>query len=185
MAEESVWRSRLRWRWRGALQWPVFAALTVLDAVLLGFLPIAGDEGTDFVPALLLAMFFNLVAVALLAPLVAMAVRRRRPGLARDLAELVLAGAGADRPHPGRRAAGRGLVRARAVHRLRPLPRRRRPATAAGPGRVRPGCRGTASPGPPVRRRGRARVGRGIRRMRRMDPRGAGRPFLGRPLTVR
>ena len=87
MAEESVWRSRLRWRWRGALQWPVFAALTVLDAVLLGFLPISGDEGTDFVPGLLLAMFFNLVAVALLAPLVAMAVRRRRPGLPKVVAE--------------------------------------------------------------------------------------------------
>ena len=69
MESESLWRSRLRWRWRGALQWPAFVALTILDALLLGLLPIAGDEGTDFVPAFLLAMFFNLLAVALVGPL--------------------------------------------------------------------------------------------------------------------
>ena len=62
MASESLWRSRLRWRWRGALQWPLFVVLTIVDAFLLGELPIAGDGGTTFVPALLLAFFFNLVA---------------------------------------------------------------------------------------------------------------------------
>lgn len=87
MADESLWRSRLRWRWRGALQWPAFIALTVLDALLLGVLPISGDDGTELVPALLLAMFFNLLAVAVAAPLVALLVRRRRPDLPKVVAE--------------------------------------------------------------------------------------------------
>jgi hypothetical protein len=81
MAAESLWRSRLRWRWRGALQWPAFLVLTVADALLLGVLPISGENGTGFVPALLLAMFFNLVAVAVGAPLAAIVLRRRRPSL--------------------------------------------------------------------------------------------------------
>jgi hypothetical protein len=77
---ERVWASRLRWRFRGAWQWPSFAALTVVDAVLLHELPIAG-EGPDWFPALLLAMFFNLVAVAVAGPLLGLLWRRRRPEL--------------------------------------------------------------------------------------------------------
>lgn len=84
-SDEPLWRSRLRWRWRGALQWPVFLGLTIADALLLGVLPIAGDGGTDLVPALLLAFFFNLVALAVAAPLVSMRLRRRR----RDLPKVV------------------------------------------------------------------------------------------------
>lgn len=87
MQSESLWRSRLRWRWRGALQWPAFIALTFLDAVLLGLLPISGDAGTDVVPALLLAMFFNLLAVALVGPLAAALLRRRRPDLPKVVAQ--------------------------------------------------------------------------------------------------
>lgn len=81
MPAESLWRSRLRWRLRGALLWPTFIALTLFDAILLGVLPIAGDGGTDFVPALLLGFFFNLVAVAVVAPFAALALRRRRGDL--------------------------------------------------------------------------------------------------------
>jgi hypothetical protein len=87
MEDESLWRARLRWRWRGALQWPAFALLCLLDALLLGVLPIAGDGGTDFVPAFLLAMFFNLLAVALVGPLAAIALRRRRPDLPKIVAQ--------------------------------------------------------------------------------------------------
>jgi hypothetical protein len=87
MEVESLWRSRLRWRWRGALQWPAFVALCVADALLLGVLPIAGDAGTDFVPAFLLAMFFNLIAVALVGPLAAIVLRRRRPDLPKVVAQ--------------------------------------------------------------------------------------------------
>ena len=86
MEVESLWRSRLRWRLRGALLWPVFIALTLLDAVLLGVLPISGTGGTDFVPALLLGFFFNLLVVTVVAPFVAMALRRRRPDLPKVVA---------------------------------------------------------------------------------------------------
>ena len=83
---EPLWRSRVRWRFRGALLWPAFWLLTLFDALLLGRLPIAGDGGTAFVPALLLAGFFNLVAVAIVAPLAGMALRRRRGDLPRVVA---------------------------------------------------------------------------------------------------
>ena len=87
MEVESLWRSRLRWRWRGALQWPAFAVLCLGDALLLGVLPITGDDGTDFVPAFLLAMFFNLLAVALVGPAAALVLRRRRPDLPKVVAQ--------------------------------------------------------------------------------------------------
>lgn len=87
MASESLWRSRLRWRTRGALLWPLFCVLTLADAILLGFLPIAGDDGTGFVPALLLAGFFNLLVVAVVGPLTASLLRRRRRDLPRVVAQ--------------------------------------------------------------------------------------------------
>ena len=87
MEVEPLWRSRLRWRWRGALLWPAFAVLTLLDAVLLGVLPIAGDRGTPFVGGLLLAMTFNLILVAVVAPLLALWLRRRRPDLPKVVAQ--------------------------------------------------------------------------------------------------
>lgn len=37
--------TRLRWRVRGAWQWPAFVLLTLADAALLHWLPLAG-EGT-------------------------------------------------------------------------------------------------------------------------------------------
>ena len=86
MAAEPLWPSRLRWRFRGALQWPAFWVLTVVDALLLGELPIAGDGGTGFIPALLLAGFFNLLVVAVLAPAAGTVLRRRRSDLPRVVA---------------------------------------------------------------------------------------------------
>ena len=82
----AVWPGRLRWRLRGALQWPLFAVLTIVDAALLCLLPISGT-GPGFASALLLAMFFNLVAVAALGRIVAAWVRRRRPAIPRIVAE--------------------------------------------------------------------------------------------------
>ena len=86
---ESVWRQRLRWRLRGAWQWPVFAVLTVVDAALAAWLPWTG-EGADAIGAFLFAGFLNLLAVAVLAPFLGMALRRRRRDLpfmiARDYA---------------------------------------------------------------------------------------------------
>lgn len=60
--------------------------LTVADAVLLMVRPITGT-GPALVPAVLLAMFFNLVAVAGLGRLVARLWRRRRPDLPPMVAE--------------------------------------------------------------------------------------------------
>jgi hypothetical protein len=83
---ERVWHRRLRWRLRGAWQWPAFIALTLLDGVLLAELPFYGDGAGGFVPGVLLAGFLNLFAVAVLAPAVGRLVRRRRPDLPRPVA---------------------------------------------------------------------------------------------------
>jgi hypothetical protein len=83
MVESVRWR-RLRWRLRGAWQWPTFIVLTVVDAVLVARLPFQG-EGTDAVGAFLVAGIFNILAVALLAPVGGMLLRRRR----RDLPTLI------------------------------------------------------------------------------------------------
>jgi hypothetical protein len=91
---ERVWASRLRWRLRGAWLAPLLVLLTLLDALLIHWRPLAGDGPTGFFAALLLASFLNLVAVAALAPFVGMAWRRARPELpvvvARDRAGVVL-----------------------------------------------------------------------------------------------
>jgi hypothetical protein len=92
MVESVRWR-RLRWRLRGAWQWPAFAVLTVVDALLIAFLPFQG-EGAHVVGAVLAATFFNLVAVAFVAPLAGAVLRRRRRDLpamiARDYAGTAL-----------------------------------------------------------------------------------------------
>ena len=84
---EALWRSRLRWRMRGAWQWPAFAVALVVDTVLLSRLPIAGDQGPDPFPALLLAGFFNLIVVAVGAPLAGAWLRRRRRTLPKVVAD--------------------------------------------------------------------------------------------------
>jgi hypothetical protein len=80
---------RLRWRLRGAWQWPAFAVLTVVDAVLITHLPFQGD-GPNALGAAWVATAANLFAVALLAPPAGAVVRRLRPDLpwviARDYA---------------------------------------------------------------------------------------------------
>jgi len=92
MVESVRWR-RLRWRLRGAWQWPAFIVLTVVDAVIVARLPFQG-EGTDVMGAFLVAGFFNLLAVALLAPAFGWLLRKRRRDLpfmiARDYAGAVL-----------------------------------------------------------------------------------------------
>jgi hypothetical protein len=92
MVESVRWR-RLRWQLRGAWQWPAFIALTLVDALLVARLPFQG-EGTDVMGAFLVAGFFNLLAVALLAPAFGFLLRRRRRDLpfiiARDYAGTAL-----------------------------------------------------------------------------------------------
>jgi hypothetical protein len=77
---------RARWRLRGAWQWPTFALVTLADAALLHWLPLAGD-GTGWVPALLLAGCLNLIVVAVLGGLGGWALRRRRPDLPKVVAD--------------------------------------------------------------------------------------------------
>ena len=84
---ERQWWTRLRWRLRGATMWPAFLVALVVDAVLLRVLPIAGDTAPDVFAVALLAFFFNLVAVAVGAPLLGRFVRRRRPGLPKVVAD--------------------------------------------------------------------------------------------------
>ncbi|MET0602317.1 MAG: hypothetical protein ABW167_10035 [Baekduia sp.] len=91
----AVWRSRLRWRLSGAWQWPAFAILTALDAVILARLPFSGGRA-ELLGCLLAAGLLNLVIVAVGSHLGGWLVRRRRPDLPREIA--------------GDRAAAIGLV---------------------------------------------------------------------------
>jgi hypothetical protein len=77
---ETLWRTRLRWRTRGAKLWPTFVVAVVVDALLLQLLPLAGDDGPGLFAAVLLAGFPNLVLVAVAAPLAGRWLRARRPG---------------------------------------------------------------------------------------------------------
>jgi 4-amino-4-deoxy-L-arabinose transferase-like glycosyltransferase len=83
---ERVWHRRLRWRLRGAWQWPAFMALTLVDAVLLVLLPPYHGAPEHLFPGVLLAGFANLLAVVLLAPPLGRLLRRRRPDLPRLVA---------------------------------------------------------------------------------------------------
>ena len=57
---ERVWHRRLRWRLRGAWQWPAFMALTLVDAVLLVLLPPYDGAPEHLFPGVLLAGSVNL-----------------------------------------------------------------------------------------------------------------------------
>ena len=76
--EERFWPGRVRWRLRGAWMWPTFVALTLLDGLVLHLLPPVGT-GVDIVPAILLAVFGNLVLVGAVAPWLARRIWARRP----------------------------------------------------------------------------------------------------------
>jgi hypothetical protein len=84
-AGEAARLRRLRWRLRGAWQWPAFTMCLGIDALLAHFLPATGD-GASPVGAVLLAGFVNLALLAVLAPLGGVWLRRRRPDLPRVVA---------------------------------------------------------------------------------------------------
>jgi hypothetical protein len=58
--------------------WPTFAAVTLLDGLLLHLLPPIGT-GVDLIPAILLATFGNLIVIGALAPWLARRTWKRRP----------------------------------------------------------------------------------------------------------
>jgi hypothetical protein len=64
---EVFWARRLRWRLRGALMWPAFAAATVGDGLVLHYLP-PNTTGVRIVPGLIIASFSNLFLMAVIAP---------------------------------------------------------------------------------------------------------------------
>lgn len=77
---EQFWRNRLRWRFRGATQWPAFVVATVLDGLFLYLLPPleSRPEGLNPVVGLLIATFGNLILLAAAAPFLARRLARRR-----------------------------------------------------------------------------------------------------------
>ncbi len=73
--------TRLRWRLRGAWQWPVLWVLTLADAIVLATLPYSGDDGTPVIAGFFLAGFANLAIVAAVGPALGRLLRRRRSDL--------------------------------------------------------------------------------------------------------
>lgn len=78
-SEARFWTRRMRWRLRGAWQWPAFALLTLADGIILHLLPPI-RTGVDLIPAWIIASFGNLLLVGLVAPWIA----RRLVSRARD-----------------------------------------------------------------------------------------------------
>lgn len=78
--------TRLRWRMRGAWQWPTFALVTLAEAFVFNALPFSGRGPGGFVPAFLLAAALNLIVIAAIAPSFGWLLRRRRPDLPRQIA---------------------------------------------------------------------------------------------------
>jgi hypothetical protein len=83
---QRVWHRRLRWRLRGAWMWPSFLVLTLVDGALLVLLPPYEGGPPQLFPAVILALFFNLLIVAVAAPLAGLWLRRVRPDLPRFVA---------------------------------------------------------------------------------------------------
>lgn len=123
----AIWATRLRWRLRGAWQWPAFCALTVADALLLAYLPFAGGRSGPVGP-FLAAGLINIFVIAVFGRGAGVLVRRARPHLPREVAAdragvtamlavtgLLLLGGVLHRPavtrHEGRRASAVELSR--------------------------------------------------------------------------
>jgi hypothetical protein len=75
---ERFWTSRLRWRLRGATQWPAFVVLTVADAFVLDALPPVSTTGLNLIEGVLIATFANLFLVGAVAPWLARRLGDRR-----------------------------------------------------------------------------------------------------------
>jgi hypothetical protein len=77
---ERFWTRRLRWRLRGAWQWPTFAVATVVDALIINRLSPTGAD-VDLFLGVIIASFGNLILVGLIAPWLARRlVARQRAG---------------------------------------------------------------------------------------------------------
>jgi hypothetical protein len=77
--------TRWRWRLRGAVMWPTFVVCLCASTAVLHLLPIEGTS-TSLGDAFVEAGFLNLAAVAVLGPLLSVALRRQRRDLPRVVA---------------------------------------------------------------------------------------------------
>lgn len=82
---DGAWLHRARWRWRGALLWPMFAVAVVADAVIVHLLPFLGDS-QSLGAGLLTGMLLNLLGVILLAWPLGLLVRRWRRDMPMEVA---------------------------------------------------------------------------------------------------
>lgn len=77
---EVGWLRRLLWRRRGAWLWPVFVAMSAVDAAVGHLRPVAGDT-ESIVAAAILGLALNLLAVLLLSRPLGALLRRARGDL--------------------------------------------------------------------------------------------------------
>jgi hypothetical protein len=75
---DRFWTSRLRWRLRGATQWPAFVVLTIVDGAVLDQLPPVSTSGLNFIEGVLIATFANLFLVGAVTPWLARRLADRR-----------------------------------------------------------------------------------------------------------
>jgi hypothetical protein len=75
---ERFWTRRLRWRLRGALQWPVFVVVTLLEGFVLAELPPVAFRDMDFALGVIIATFANLFLVGVVAPFLTRRLIARR-----------------------------------------------------------------------------------------------------------
>jgi hypothetical protein len=71
------WARRLRWRLIGAWRWPLFLLLTVIDALIVVWLPPNGTSAL-FVPALVICSFGNLFLIGAVSPWLARRIIARQ-----------------------------------------------------------------------------------------------------------
>lgn len=75
-ADQRFFVRRLRWRLRGAWQWPAFAVLTVGDGLIMHLLPFT-PGGVDLAWGVIVASFTNLFLIGAVAPWLARRLARR------------------------------------------------------------------------------------------------------------
>ena len=73
---DRFWPRRLRWRFRGAWQWPTFALLTLVDGLILHYLAPVGDAPDVFF-GVIVASFGNLFLLGVVAPFIARRLAKR------------------------------------------------------------------------------------------------------------
>jgi hypothetical protein len=75
---ERFFLNRLLWRLRGALQWPAFVVCTLLDGLILHWLPPSAFEDPDVAFGIIVATFGNLFILGVVAPFLARRMAARR-----------------------------------------------------------------------------------------------------------